>query len=454
MKPTNSLRVRLLLWLVLPMTVFIAAAGVITHGNAWRTANLLQDDALLSAARVMAGDIGWEGNTLSAPISPSAIEILRTASRDQVFFRVQEIGGPIIAGTSDFPQRVPDVSPQWYDAKVDGVPIRAVSLIRPMYDAGVTRRVVISAGRTLNERDALALALWRPQMFYFAAIVAAAIVLVSVALTLELRPLTRLARGLPERVRTSSVRIDTEPLRTELRPIVSAFNECLDIIERKTAMQRRFIADAAHQLRTPLTLLGTQLQYARRQQDPERLHETLTAMHQSNRSLVGLTNQLLTLAQAEAADYTQFEGVRVDMRAVATGVIEQLALLAQRRRVELVATLAEQAVVMGNEQLLTVLVFNLVDNAIRYSPEGGTVAVTLVGASASVTLSVADEGAGIPDELRDKVFEPFFRASTQPGSGLGLAIVREIARAHRAEIRLERGVEGRGTAAVVQFPVG
>ncbi|MBN3855818.1 sensor histidine kinase [Paraburkholderia sp. Ac-20340] len=455
MRPTNSLRVRLLLWLLLPMTVFIAAAGLITRGNAWRTANLLQDDALLSAARVMAGDIGWEGNALSASISPSAIEILRTPHRDQVFFRVQEIGGPIIAGTSDFPQHVPETSPQWYDAAVNGTPIRAVSLIRPMYDAGTTRRVIVSVGRTLSERDAMAGALWRPQMFYFAGIVTVAVVLVCVGLTLELRPLTRLARGLPQRVRTSSrmasVRIDVEPLRTELRPIVSAFNACLDLIEKQTAMQRRFIADAAHQLRTPLTLLGTQLQYARRQQDPERLHETLTAMHQSNRSLVGLTNQLLTLAQAESADYTQFEGAPVDMRAVATGVIEQLALLAQRRRVELVATLAPNAEVMGNEQLLSVLVFNLVDNAIRYSPAGGTVAVTLTAGAHTHLLTVADEGAGIAEPLRDKVFEPFFRASTLPGSGLGLAIVREIARAHGAEVKLEHGAQGRGTVAVVEF---
>jgi two-component system sensor histidine kinase TctE len=250
------------------------------------------------------------------------------------------------------------------------------------------------------------------------------------------------------------VRIDVEPLRSELRPIVSAFNECLDIIERQTAMQRRFVADAAHQLRTPLTLLGTQLQYARRQQDPALLHETLKAMHQSNRSLVGLTNQLLTLAQAEAADYTQFEGVSVDMRAVTTGVIEQLALLAQRIARKLVATLAQHAEVMGNEQLLSVLVFNLVDNAIRYSPEGGAVMVTLAVAAGFVTLSVADEGDGIAQELRDKVFEPFFRASTKPGSGLGLAIVREIARAHRAEVRLENGADGYGTMAVVQFAPG
>ncbi|MBN3728283.1 sensor histidine kinase [Burkholderia sp. Ac-20379] len=449
----NSLRVRLLLWLALPMTVFIVAAGLITRSNAWHTANLLQDEVLLSAARVMAGNVGWDGKDLSASISPSAIEILGTPRADQVFFRVQEIGGPMIAGTSDFPQSVPTVSPTWYDAMVNGEPVRAVSVIRPMYDAGVTRRVVISVGRTLRQRNALVLALWRPQMFYFSAILTIAVVLVCLGLTLELRPLARLARRMPERVQTSSVRLSVEPLRSELRPIVRAFNQCLEIIEKQTAMQRRFVADAAHQLRTPLTLLGTQLQYARRQNDPEQVHDTLKAMDRSNRLLVALTNQLLTLAQAEAADYGQYAGVRVDLREVATGTIEQLALLAQRRRVELVATLAgaDAVSVTGNEQLLSVLVFNLVDNAIRYSPEGGTVTVA-IEAGETILLRVSDEGEGIDAALREKVFEPFFRASPQPGSGLGLAIVREIARAHRATLRLDDGANGRGLQVTAAFP--
>ncbi|WP_232483996.1 sensor histidine kinase [Burkholderia gladioli] len=107
----------------------------------------------------------------------------------------------------------------------------------------------------------------------------------------------------------------------------------------------------------------------------------------------------------------------------------------------------------GNEQLLSVLVFNLVDNAIRYSPEGGTVTVSLEPLPGAVRLRVRDEGAGIEPALREKVFEPFFRASPQPGSGLGLAIVREIARAHRATLRLEDGEPGRGLVVVAEFPL-
>lgn len=449
---TNSLRLRLLLWLLLPMTVYVVAAGLIAHDNAGRTANLLQDEALLSSARVMAGDIKWDNGVLHADISPSAIEILSSPYGDMVYFSIREANGATIAGTSQFPTRVPGDSPLWYDATVSGRPIRAVSLIRPMYDDGRTRQVVVSVGRTLLQRDATIASLWQPQMLHFGGIVAIAVVLVCIGLTFELRPLMRLTKDLLLRAPNVSLRVRADPLRNELRPIVTAFNRCLDIIERKTTMQRRFIADAAHQLRTPLTLLGTQLQYARRQDDLTQVKETLAAMHRSNRSLVALTNQLLMLAQAEAADYADFKGAPVDLREVATATIEQLALLAQRRSVELSAHFESETQVMGNEPLLNVLLFNLLDNAIRYTPAGGRVALDLTVRDGRVVLTIADAGPGIDPALRESVFEPFFRASTEEGSGLGLSIVREIARAHLAEVVLGDGPEGRGLVVSVVFP--
>jgi two-component system, OmpR family, sensor histidine kinase TctE len=450
---TNSLRLRLLLWLLLPMTVYVIAAGLISRESAGRTARLLQDDALLSSARVMAGDLGWENGALHAEISPSAIEILSSPYGDMVYYSIREVGGATIAGTSDFPTRIPGDSPLWYDATVSGHPIRAVSLIREMYDAGTTRQIVVSVGRTLLQRDANAAALWQPQMLHFASIVAIAVIVVCIGLTFELRPLMRLAREMRERVPNASLRVRAEPLRNELRPIVMAFNQSLDIIERKSSMQRRFIADAAHQLRTPLTLLGTQLQYARRQDSLDQVKDTLAAMHRSNGSLVALTNQLLMLAQAEAADYADFKGAPVDLRAVATATLEQLALLAQRRNVELSAHFEGDAQVLGNEPLLNVLLFNLLDNAIRYTPSGGRVALELASRDEQVKLTISDEGPGIRAELRESVFEPFFRASTEEGSGLGLSIVREIARAHLADVVLADGAHGRGLVISVAFPV-
>ncbi|MDE1179958.1 MAG: sensor histidine kinase [Paraburkholderia sp.] len=447
----NSLRLRLLLWLLLPTTVFVIAAGFITRSNALHTADLLQDGALLSSARVMAGDVGWQDGHLYADVSPSAIEILSSPHADLVFYSVREAGGDMIAGTSDFPRLEPKTSPEWYDTHVDGRAIRAVSVVRQLYDAGASRRVIVSVGRTTRERDAMAAQLWWPQMLVFASIVCISAIVVCVGLTFELHPLMRVAKGMVESPPDASVRLHAEPLRNELRPIVDAFNKSLDVIARQTATQRRFISDAAHQLRTPLTLLGTQLQYARRQQDVASIKETLLAMQRSNRSLVSLTNQLLLLAQAEAADYAHFENRPVDLRDVATDVIEQLAMLAQRRQIELAAQFDANSVVMGSAQLLSVLLFNLVDNAIRYTKAEGHVVVSIAGEPSGVTLSVTDDGPGIDASLRERVFEPFFRAADGEGSGLGLAIVREIARAHRAEIQVRNLDGASGLAVSVRF---
>lgn len=451
----NSLRFRLLLWLLAPLGLYILQAGWMARQSADRTAGLIQDNALLSSAQVMAGDIKWEDGYLHADISPSAIEILSSPYGDEVFFQIMEIGGPVIAGTSNFRQTAPSQSPTWFDTVVQGKPVRAVSLIRPMYDAGRSRRVLVTVAKTRAEQSAMAEEIWQPQLSYFAKILVIAIVLVCIGLTVELRPLMALTKDLRDRAPNRLNTLRADRLQTELRPIVEAINQSIERVHRQAAMQRRFVADAAHQLRTPLTLLGTQLQYARRSRDVDIVQSTLTAMHKSNRSLVALTNQLLLLAQAEAADYAAFDGETISLREVVTEALESLAALAQRRQVELSAHLDDNGRVEGNASLLSVLVFNVLDNAIRYAPSGtGRVDITLLRDpidTANVTLTISDNGPGIPASIRDRVFEPFFRASDEEGSGLGLAIVREIARAHQAVVLLGEGEDGQGLSVSVRL---
>ena len=448
----RSLRARLLLWLIVPMTVFSLVAGWLTHANAQRTADLLQDAALLAAARVIAADVRWSGDDLVASVSPGTIQIVGTPQGDQVFYRVEISGGPVIAGTSDFPQTRATDSLHWSDAQVAHMPIRAVTIRRPMYDAGKTVDVVVSVGRTQIARDAMVASLWKPQLAYVLGSIATAMVLVCAGLTLELRPLARLAKGLAAQPSQTRVRIDATEVHAELHPLIDAFNACLDIIERQALTQRRFIADAAHQIRTPLTLLGMQLQYARRQGNLEEVRETLLAMHDSNRAMVSLINQLLMLAQAEAADYAAFDGEVVDVREMTARAIEKLALAARRRAIELVVSIEPALSVIGSETLLSEVLSNILDNAIRYSPRGTQVAIDARQAHGWVSIAVLDHGPGIPEALRERVFEPFFRASTEEGSGLGLAIAREIVRAHRGSIALESGADGRGLVVRLGFP--
>ncbi|WP_233834061.1 sensor histidine kinase [Paraburkholderia sp. ZP32-5] len=453
---SNSLRIRLLWWLLVPLALYVLVTGETEYDNARRTANLVQDNQLVASARMIAGEVEWVDGFLRVDVPPAALEIFASPYRDQVFYSVRVDDGRLLAGTPDFPARpvqAPDV-PDHYYTELHGRQVRAVDIVRLMYDNGVTRHVRVTVGKTTRSRDAMTQQLWQPQLVRQIVMIALAVALVCIGLTFELRPLIKVKDEVADRDPMQLEPIRVERLHSELRPIVEAINQCIARLGVQVAAQRRFIADAAHQLRTPLTVLGTQLQFARQQEGlTPALDEALVAMHRSNRSMVGLTNKLLLLAQAEAADNAQLATETVDLVPLAMEVVEDLAVLAQARDIDLGAELAHAATVVGHRGLLQALIANLADNAIRYTGSGGHVTVAVKADAATVTVSVIDNGPGIPAESRGRVFEPFFRASTDTdGTGLGLAIVREIADAHRGEITLKTGDGGRGLHIAVSFP--
>ncbi|HET7837148.1 MAG TPA: HAMP domain-containing sensor histidine kinase, partial [Variovorax sp.] len=282
-----------------------------------------------------------------------------------------------------------------------------------------------------------------------------AIGLTTLALTWELRPVLRLGRRLaqhdPMRL---DFALDPRELHSELRPVAETINGFVRQLRVHSEAQRRFIADAAHQLRTPLALQASQIEYARYTRQHRGEWETRradmdalwVAMQASNRRLVAVTNKLLLLAQAEHQDASA-SAERVDLAGVALRSIEQLAALADRRRIDLGMELPEQAEsawVLAQPALLDALVSNLVDNALRYTHDEGRVTVRVRRIGEQVELSVEDNGPGIPAEALGRVFERFYRVSQNTeGTGLGLAIVREIARAFGATVSLASNENGR-----------
>lgn len=455
---TNSLRVRLLWWLLVPLAIYVFVTGKAAYDNARHTADLVQENTLLASARMIAGEVEWSDGRLLVDIPPAALEVFASPYGDQVFYNVSVDDGRLLAGVPDFPTRPTTThdSPNYYDADLDGKPVRAVGFVRQMYDNGAIRRVLVSVGKTQASRDAMIRELWRPQLVRQIEMVLLAVALACIGLTFELRPLLKVKEDVMDRDPMQLEPLRVERLHTELRPIVEAINQCIARLGLQVAAQRRFIADAAHQLRTPLTLLETQLQFARQHREIEpTLSEALAAMQRSNRSMVGLTNKLLLLAQAEAADYTQLAKQKVDLAAIAQDVIEDLAMFAQKREIDLGAELAESAWIIGHEGLLSALVYNIVENAIRYTQPGGHVTVTVARDAQRVTLAVTDDGPGIPAEARSRVFEPFYRASADTeGTGLGLAIAKEIVQAHRGEIGLStREHPARGLTVSATFVV-
>lgn len=466
----GSLRLRLAIWLLLPLSVFVAISGWLNWRNAATVADYVQDHDLLASAKVLSDRLVWEGNDVQASVPPSALSLFVSPAHDRVFFQVTGAEGQLLAGSPGFLLPVvrkpagPDRA-QWYDTRFEGMAMRAVLTSRSMFDVDGAREITIAVGKTTRSRDEMLRTLWWPTMENLLLALLLAIGLAMVALTLELRPIVRLSRRLIDRDPLHlDLVLDPQALHTELRPVADTINQFIGQLEAHAQAQRRFIADAAHQLRTPLALQASQIEFARFRRQHGGEWETRRAdmddlwreMQASNRRLTEVTNKLLLLAQAEHHDAcTRLEPV--DLAACALRCAEQLAALADRRRIDIGLALPaahEKVEVLAQPALLEALISNLLDNALRYTHEGGKVTVAARREENDVTvLTVEDDGPGIPAESRSRVFDRFYRlAEDREGTGLGLAIVREIARAFGATVQL--GVNpavGHGLLVTVRF---
>lgn len=448
-----SLRARLLWWLLLPLAAFVVITGVISYDTARQTANLVQDTALLSSARTIVEDVDWDSGGLSAIVPPAALEIFESPYQDQVFYKVIAGDARLLVGNPELalPAHL-DALPVFYDTTLDGKPVRAVAYQRQLYDSGKVERVIVVVAKTQASREAMIEQLWRPQMIRQCLMLALVAALVPLGLTFELRPLMKLKDDVADREPMQLEPIGTERLPFELRPIVHAINQCIARLKLHTTTQRQFIADAAHQLRTPLTLLDTQIQFAcgRDNCDPP-LAEALTAIRRSSRKMTEMTNQLLLLAQAESAPPLHAQA-KVDMATIVLSALEELIVAAEQRGIDLGAELGDDLQVMGSANLLSALVMNLIDNAVRYTQEHGRVTAICRREGDDVVLQIVDNGPGIPAEARAHVFERFYRGPTAvEGTGLGLSIVREIAQLHGGTVGLAQGAGRIGLVVTVRM---
>jgi len=464
---TPSLRLRLLAWLLLPMSLFVCVCAFFSWRNATNVADYVQDHDLLSSAQVLSDRLIWEGDNIAASVPPSALSLFASPERDQVFLSVSSADGRLLAGSDEFPlppKKSVSGDPQWFDASFQGQSLRVVFIQRSMYELGSAQMVNIAVGKTTRSRNAMRLTLWWPTVTYLLVALALASLIATGALTLELRPLMRLSRQLRGKDPLHlDLQVDASELHRELRPVADTLNAFTEQLREHSDAQRRFIADAAHQLRTPLALQASQIEFARytrahrKDEDWQNRRADMDAMWRemqaSNRRLVAVTNQLLLLAQAEQPDAAR-RPEPVDISALALKVLERLAALADKRRIDLGLEAPEgPLIVRAQPALLDALIANLLDNALRYTQEGGRVTLGLAAADGQVELTVEDNGQGIAADLREQVFERFYRAAPgTEGTGLGLAIVREAARAFGAEVLLEDRPDGaRGLRARVTF---
>lgn len=455
-KALGSLRKQLLRWLILPLVALVALNAVSLYRDALEAADVAYDRSLLSSTRALAERVSVQNGKVVANVPYVALDSFETDTLGRIYYKVTGLDGETVSGYGDLPP-VPaniarsDLYPalvRFYHATYNGEPVRIAALLQPVFDDSMRGIALIQVGETLDARNALSRDILFNTLWRQALLVLAVAALVWFAVRLVLRPLMRLKNEVETRPLSDLSTIDQALVHKEVRPLVAAMNGTMARMQDLVASQRRFIADASHQLRTPLAVLKTQAALALRENDLQAMRAIVASIAGTTDSAIHLANRLLTLARIEHGGGSG-QMTPVALAAVAGQVGLELALPAVQKGIDLALEVAdgEQATVVGQDLLLHELVSNLVDNAIRYTPHGGSVLLRLQRSGDRVLLEVSDSGPGIAPSEYDKVFMPFYRAqatleANPGGTGLGLAIVRDIATLHGATLALDRADSG------------
>jgi two-component system, OmpR family, sensor histidine kinase TctE len=454
---TRSLRGQLLAWVMLPLAGAVLIEGVVSLRNSESAAAVVQDRLLLGSARIVAEQLRFEDGGVQAPIPPAALELFQSGLADMVYYRVVAANDQTVTG---YPELVlPDThlqpeTSQFFDAIVRDQPVRAVAYLQPVLTESGLQLVRVQIAETLHGRDAMARSLWGHALVQQLITLALVALLVWVGLRNCLKPLLMLRDAVLRRRPGSLKPLQLAAVPGELSPLVDAINEYALRLEKHTSMQEAFIQNAAHQLRTPLTLLTTQVSYAVRTVEPAGRDESLAAIRRTVQQASRLVQQLLSLSNAQVHGDAQGAGDSGDLVGVVRSVLEDMAGRAQSRNIDLgFEGVTSRCRVRGHVVALREIVVNLVDNAIRYTPPGGVVTTRIAAAPDHVRLTIEDDGPGIAPEQREKVFQRFYRIddSDSDGCGLGLAIVREFAQSIGARVSLSTPATGRGLSAEVEF---
>lgn len=465
--PRGSLRNQLLRWLILPLVALVALNAVSLYRDALEAADIAYDRSLLASTRALAERVSVRDGRVVADVPYVALDSFETDTLGRIYYKVTGLQGETVSGYGDLPavpKDVPrsDLYPalvRFYHAEYNGEPVRIAALLQPVFDDTMRGIALIQVGETLDARHALSRRILLGTLLRQALMVLAVATLVWFAVRLVLRPLMDLKNEVETRSLSDLSDVDPALVHKEVRPLVVAMNGAMTRMQDLVASQRRFIADASHQLRTPLAVLKTQAELALRENDPDAMREIVRSVAGTTDSAIHLANRLLTLARIEHGG-GKVQASAVSLAAVAGQVGLELALPAVRKGIDLALEVedgvAGDTTVHGDPLLLHELAANLVDNAIHYTPAGGSVQLRVGRDASGVLLEVEDSGPGIAPDEHDKVFTPFYRAqatleANPGGTGLGLAIVRDIARMHGASLALAQGRDGRGLKVSVLF---
>ncbi|HSD21828.1 MAG TPA: sensor histidine kinase [Anaeromyxobacter sp.] len=453
----RTLREQLLWYLLVPLGVLWALDAVHTFLTVRSAINAAYDRSLYASALAISERVTLSGTTPVVDIPPVALEVLDTASQERLFYRVAYRVGDgddvFLTGYADLPgpEREPADAPVFYDQRYHGDEVR-VSALRTAFPTEPPVTVVVQVAETVGGRGGRTQELVARELVSQLLLIVLAAGIVWLGVTRGLRPLTRVSSDVAHRSAVDLTPIAPQDVPDEVSPLVFAVNELMARLRKTIAAQRRFIADASHQLRTPLAVVQTKAELALREEDPSAVVSALADLFEHSKATTHLATQLLSFART---DPEQAGETRVlDLHAVARDACAALVPDALARGVDLGFAGEGPALVVGRDHLIREALANLVQNAVAYGARPGVVTVSVSRCDGEIVLAVEDDGPGIPEAERARVFERFYRrpGTRGPGAGLGLAIVKQIAEGHGARVQLLEGAEGRGLRVELRFP--
>jgi signal transduction histidine kinase len=460
----------LLLWPLSVLIIWVVAQGIANRPFDRELGELAH--TLARRVAVVAVPASRQGPEVRVSLNEASAAILRSDPSDAVFFQILGARGEWIAGDRELPvpsePRAPSGELHFRDDEVQGQAVRVAYLwLATGTESPAVLPPLVQVAETLDKRAQLTTEIARGVMLSQFAILPLAVLLVWFALLRGFRPLNELQRRIRQRASDDLSPLDERLAPEEVSPLVAAINDLLARLDRSIAAQKHFLADAAHQLKTPLAGLRTQAELAQREVDAGDAKSVRRSLHQIARSsqrAAHMVNQLLSMARAEDVEQAR-RTQAFNLAALATETVRDFVPRAMEAGIDLGYEGPERGDdaalrLTGQPVLVRELIRNLVDNALQYTPRGGTVTVRLLADPFGqvLVLQVEDNGPGIPEAERELVFQPFYRAlgTEVDGSGLGLAIVREIAERHAASVSVEsthpRGPTP-GTRVTVRFAV-
>jgi len=464
-KPSRSLRA-ILLWRLIPVLVVIMVAALWVSNHQLRTqVDAAYDRALAGALKSIDHNISTASGGLALEQPYLMLEFFELTANGSVFYRVATEDGLAEIGNPGLPLPAHPLAsgqPEFFYADYDGVPVRVAALARPMDPPLYTNkggRVIVQVAESLETRQKfLHEALVRSVERDLAVVLLAVLIVIWTVLS-ALRPLERVEEEIQSRPADDLRPVAASEVPAEVLPLIEAINRHTGRFEAQARVQRQFLDDASHQLRTPLSVLRTQTAYALREDDPQEVRSVLLAMQEGLDRAVRTTNQMLALARAKDASVAEggLQVEPVDLVELAHAVARTFLPAARAGQIDLGLDVPEGPVrVQAAEWMLREALSNLLDNALRYSGQGGMVTISAGSDGASAWIAVEDSGPGMSATDIAQASVRFRRGAAgknTAGAGLGLAIVGTIVSVHGATLALANREPGPGLRAALVFPL-